>query len=724
MTKINHALKLLTTIASVFFMGYLLESYASASTLLNDFFEISTNLLPLVMSISIFVMTWHAYNKNKNNTSLFLGAALLVIGLFDLYHVLSYPFMPDFITPNSHQKTMVFWGGARLISALFFLAGVFIYKDSFPRLINKPVLIVSINVFNIVFLNMILAYSDHLPVINYPDGSFSTTGILLLLLTSVITLTVAYLYSRSLKETGQESTVYLIYGFIIIAFSNLAYFDYDSSGNLLRAAGYYFIYLALFKLSIEQPYEKRVEVDEKRIHSAKERYRNLFDNANDAIITTDLENRITSWNLSAEKIFGWKAREVIGKNLAQTIVSPDIHAETERLINDIMSGKTVAGIETVRLRSGGTGIDVSLTISPILDTDQNIIGFSSIIRDITERKQTEKLLRQSEEKYRTLIENIQDGVFIIQDAKIEFVNEAFARMVGYTVEEVIGMDFQEFVAPEDLKTVTDRYYRRQSGESVPKEYEFCILHRDGTRIIVNMNVGLINYRGRLASMRTVKNITEHKLADEQIKASLREKEVLLREIHHRVKNNMQVISSLLKLQAGYIKDKKYLDMFKDSQGRIMSMSLVYEKLYKSEGMAKINFNGYVKDLVTDLFQSFGVKQDTITLNINAEDVSFGVDTAIPCGLVVNELVTNSLKHAFPDSRKGEIRISLCKADDDEFELVVGDNGVGIPEEIDFRKTESLGPHLVKILAENQLQGEINLDRRKGTEFQIKFKGGK
>ncbi len=724
MTEINHALKLLTTVASVFLLGYLLESYASASTILNDFFEISTNLLPLVMSISIFVMTWHAYNKNKNNTSLFLGAALLVTGIFDLYHLLSYPFMPAFITPNSNQKAMVFWGGARLISAILFLASVYVYKDSFSRLINRPVLIVSVNVFNIIFLISMLAYSDYLPAIHYSDGSISTAGILLLLLTSGIILNVGYLYSGRLKETGQKSIICLIYGFIILSISNLAYVSYDFSGNLLKAAGYYFMYLALFKLSIEQPYEKRAEADEKRIHTARERYRNLFDNANDAIITTDLEDRITSWNRSAEKIFGWKAGEVIGKNLAHMIVPPDLRAERKCLISDIMSGKTVAGIETVRLRSDSTGMDVSITISPILDTDQNIIGMSSIIRDITERKQAEKLLRQSEEKYRTLIENIQDGVFIIQDAKIQFVNEAFARMVGYTVEEVVGRDFQEFVAPEDLKTVTERYHRRLSGESVPKEYEFLMIHRDGTRIIVNMNVGLINYRGRMASMRTVKNITERKRAEEQIKASLREKEILLREIHHRVKNNMQVISSLLRLQAGYMKDEKYLDMFKDSQGRIMTMSLVYEKLYKSEGMAKINFNGYIKDLVTDLFQSYGVKQGTIALNINAEDVSFGVDTAIPCGLIVNELVTNSLKHAFPDSRKGEIRISLCKADDDEFELVVGDNGVGIPEEIDFGKTESLGLHLVKILAENQLQGEINLDRSKGTEFKIKFKGGK
>ncbi len=209
-------------------------------------------------------------------------------------------------------------------------------------------------------------------------------------------------------------------------------------------------------------------------------------------------------------------------------------------------------------------------------------------------------------------------------------------------------------------------------------------------------------------------------SEKQIKESLTEKEVLLREIHHRVKNNMQIISSLLRLQSGYITEKKYMDMFKESQNRIISMSLIHEKLYQSKGLARIDFNEYIRDLVNGLFHSYGVS-GSIALNIDGKDVSLGVDSAIPCGLIINELVTNSLKHAFPEGREGEIRISLRSIEENMIELLVSDNGVCIPEDVDIRKTESLGLHLVTILVENQLHGEINLNRSKGTEFQIKFR---
>jgi len=212
---------------------------------------------------------------------------------------------------------------------------------------------------------------------------------------------------------------------------------------------------------------------------------------------------------------------------------------------------------------------------------------------------------------------------------------------------------------------------------------------------------------------------ERKRMEEQIKASLREKEMLLREIHHRVKNNMQLISSLLRLQSRYIKDKKYIEMLKESQNRIRSMAFIHEKLYQSKDLANIDFNGYIKSLTDDLFRSYGAN-GKIALKTDIEGVSLGVDTAIPCGLIINELVSNSLKHAFPEDREGEIKIALRRTDRNEVELVVSDDGIGIPEDLDFRNTESLGLQLVTSLAESQLQGKTELNRAKGTEFRIRF----
>ncbi len=215
MNKINHAIKILMIVLSVFFIGYLLESYRDVSILLGNYFEISTELLPLVLSFSIFVMTWHAYAKNKSSYSLFVGAAFLATGVFDLYHMISYPFMPDFITRNTPQKEALFWILARLISTILFLASVYIYKDSLIRLINKPGMFVSINVLSIILLIEVLRDSDRLPAMYYPDGSFSAAWIFVILLTSVIILYTSYLYTKRRQESGQNSTVCLIYGFII-----------------------------------------------------------------------------------------------------------------------------------------------------------------------------------------------------------------------------------------------------------------------------------------------------------------------------------------------------------------------------------------------------------------------------------------------------------------------------------------------------------------------------
>ena len=220
----------------------------------------------------------------------------------------------------------------------------------------------------------------------------------------------------------------------------------------------------------------------------------------------------------------------------------------------------------------------------------------------------------------------------------------------------------------------------------------------------------------------LRDITDRKRAEERIEASLQEKEVLLREIHHRVRNNMQVISSLLSLQSQHVEDKTYTELLRESQDRIKSMALIHEKLYQSENLAKIGFGEYVGSLVHSLIRSYRVNTEKIAVKMEIEGVFLDIDTAIPCGLISNELVSNSLRHAFPGGREGEIVVRLCSSNG-TIELTVTDNGVGMPENVDFRKTQSLGLHLVTILVENQLGGTISLNRSRRTTFHITF-GGK
>ncbi|MDI6791438.1 MAG: histidine kinase dimerization/phosphoacceptor domain -containing protein, partial [bacterium] len=240
-----------------------------------------------------------------------------------------------------------------------------------------------------------------------------------------------------------------------------------------------------------------------------------------------------------------------------------------------------------------------------------------------------------------------------------------------------------------------------------------------------MTGDLRKYRDHLEELveaRTVelqREITERKRAEDQIKASLKEKEVLLQEVHHRVKNNLQIILSLFNLQSGYIKDKQSLDLLKESRNRIKSMALVHERLYQSKDLARVEFAEYIRGLTTDLFRSYGVDSELIKLIINVNNVYLDISTAIPCALIINELVSNSLKHAFPSGQEGEIGLDLRLDDENKFTLMVRDNGVGLPKDLDFRNTESLGLQLVVTLVD-QIEGSIELDRSAGTAFKIEF----
>ncbi|MUG93406.1 GAF domain-containing protein [Scytonema sp. UIC 10036] len=215
-------------------------------------------------------------------------------------------------------------------------------------------------------------------------------------------------------------------------------------------------------------------------------------------------------------------------------------------------------------------------------------------------------------------------------------------------------------------------------------------------------------------------LTERRRAEEQLLVSLKEKEILLKEVHHRVKNNLQTISSLLRLQSDYIKDEKALASFKDSQNRIRSMALIHEKLYQSKDLFRIDFAEYIRELATNLLRSYSARAQTVTLKIDAQDIWLNIDTAIPCGLIINELVLNSLKHAFrPKNKKPQISIAIHSINSGKFRLTISDNGVGLPKDIDFKDTESLGLQLVCTFTE-QLEGTIDLDNSQGTQFIIEF----
>ena len=438
------------------------------------------------------------------------------------------------------------------------------------------------------------------------------------------------------------------------------------------------------------------------------------------------QSYLDAFNKSRKDVVGHAASEVIGKAFFEKTVK----AKAEQSL----AGKVINFQEWFDLPAFGKRY-MDVTYSPYIDINNEVKGFVVISRNITERKEAENALKESEKKTLLLLNSTGEAIYGLDlEGLCNFCNTSCLRLLGYEEEsQLLGQNMHELIHhtkkddtlyPEEEcyiyqafregkgTHVDDEVLWRADGTSFAAEYRSFPIFRDGETV---------------GSVVSFVDITKRIKSEEQIKASLKEKEVLLMEVHHRVKNNMQVIASLLRLQSEGIKDKHLLDLFDESRNRIKSMALIHEDLYNSKDLASIDFDQYTRKLTGRLMTSFGVSPDKITTHINIDIVSLGVDTSIPCGLIVNELFTNSLKHAFPANRfgvnrkdkKGEICIDF-HSNSGEYTLTFSDNGVGLPEGIDFHKTETLGLELVRMLVK-QLKGTIELGRSGGAKFKIIFR---
>jgi PAS domain S-box-containing protein len=382
--------------------------------------------------------------------------------------------------------------------------------------------------------------------------------------------------------------------------------------------------------------------------------------------------------------------------------------------------------------------------------------------DITKRKKAEEILKKAhndlEEKVKQRTEELEKAYYSLKESerrlaeaqrmahignwewdiatKERYWSDEMYRIFGFKPQEIeVTYDmFLSYVHPDDRDYVDNAI--KEALEGKPHDINYRLILNNGEeRIIHEQGKTIFNEKNIPVRMfGTVQDITEHKRTEE---ALAKIEETRVKEIHHRIKNNLQVISSLLSLEAEKFTDSIILESFKESQNRIASMALIHEELYKGDKIDTLEFGDYLRKLTADLFSSYNIHKN-ISLNLDLEQIYLGLDTAIPLGIIVNELVTNSLKHAFPNGNKWEISISLKKikdlgvnkevsrADsacsqkkDFQYTLTVADNGKGIPEEINFRNTDSLGLQLVNILVE-QIEGCLELRRNRGTEFFIKF----
>jgi len=361
-------------------------------------------------------------------------------------------------------------------------------------------------------------------------------------------------------------------------------------------------------------------------------------------------------------------------------------------------------------------------------TKQALIRELAALRGrITELEQSESQRKRAEEALyaahvynRSLIEASLDPLVTIgADGKITDVNAATEAVTGYIRSELIGTEFSDyFTEPEQARSGYQEVFRAGSVRDHPLE----LRHRDGhvTSVLYNASVYRNEERQVVGVFAAARDITKRKQAEGQLHASLREKEILLKEIHHRMKNNMQVISSLLDLQAMASGKQELTELLHESQRRIQVMALIHEKLYNSNDFTRIDMAGYIKSLSQELLQSYQINPRKIDLIIQTDGVYLDISMAIPCGLILNELISNTLKHAFPEDRHGELQIIMRETRNKEIEIIVLDNGLGMPDDVDIHHPLTVGLHLVSGLVKNQLSGQIKVRRDNGTRFRIIF----
>ena len=514
-------------------------------------------------------------------------------------------------------------------------------------------------------------------------------------------------------------------------------------------------------------------------------FSSVVETASDAIITVDSCGIVVFGNKSIEKVFGFTQEELLGKPVTIIIPERFRNIHDTAFQRFLATGKAkIIGktLELMALRKDGSEFPSELSLSTWKSNES--IFFTAIIRDITKRKKAEETIAidyhiqkslssvlkisleplSLEKQLEQILNHIlpipwlaleQKGCIFIVDEK----SNVLVMKAHYGLPENVKLSCSRVpfgqchcgMVASTGKTVfaetNDKYHAEVSGAHKPHGH-LCLPIVSAGKLLGVMNMyvkqgkrrdeiqeeflsaiadtlaGIIERKKVEDAIRLAKEELETRVKErtERLDAGLKEKELLLSEIHHRVKNNLQIVSSLLKLQSRNINHAKYKEIFRNSENQIQTMALIHEELYRSVDLTNINFGGYLGKLTKELFSSYVVDTKRISLNVNIENGVLGIDTAIPCGLIINELISNSLKYGFPEERRGVVSVFL-KTDDisDECELRVSDNGIGIQGEIDLNNSQTLGHYLVTNLVENQLHGTIELNRIGGTEFIMRFK---
>jgi len=490
------------------------------------------------------------------------------------------------------------------------------------------------------------------------------------------------------------------------------------------------------------------------LKESEEKYHNLFEQSNDAIFVHDLDGHIRDVNQKGLDLFGYTKPQILSLKISR--LHPDYALSKSQLAFETISQTGSVNFDIDFLRKDGTIFPASVSSSLFEAGGRKLV--QGLVRDITSQRKAEQIqsvlfnitqATSAAESLEELLQVIHHQLGTLIDTT-NFYVALYDRESDLYSFPFVKDEFEEndTFSPQELKkSLTDCV--RRTGKALRVDYDVHKKLTDegevdlvGTDSKLWMGAPLKTPEGIMGvvvvqsysddilysegDLELLSYISEHiamainrKRAEEKIKASLKEKDVLLKEIHHRVKNNMQIISSLIRLQSRDIEDEMVQRIFEISQNRIRSIALIHETLYQSEDLSQIDFSQYMHKLTTHLLSIYRPQATALNINLDVQEVLLDINQAIPCGLIINELVSNAMKHAFPLDKGGEIYLR-CAESEGVFTLIVKDNGKGFPGDMDFRKADSLGLQIVSDLVQ-QLEGDIRLEQEEGTAFVITFR---
>jgi len=457
-----------------------------------------------------------------------------------------------------------------------------------------------------------------------------------------------------------------------------------------------------------------------RIHDSEKKYRYLVQNANSIILCRNFTGEVTFFNEFAQNFFGYREDEILGKKLIGTIV-PETDSSNKDLtfmIQDIVvNPDKYVNNENENITYNGKRVWISWTNKAICDVNGNTIEVLSVGNDITKRKKTEEALQEIKEQFSTFMDFLPAGAWIKDHENFFYYVNQYLKD-WFNAQTWIGKTNTE-IFPNDLALKLDDNESGLPNDKI-SETELSMIGNDCLERHYQAFSFPIERQGKQpVTGGILVDITDRKIAEEKIRAALKEKELLISELHYRVIKNMQIISSLFNYQLVNIKNSQDREIFYDTQNRVRAMALIHEKLYQSKDLSEIDFDMYIQDLTNHLFHHYKSDSDRIKIRIDFRNILLPLDTAMSCAQITNELLSNSFKHAFTNTDTGEIIINLDRNENGRYCLVISDNGKGFPNEIDYKKTDSFGMQLTNRLV-RQMNGDIRLERDNGTRFIITF----